>query len=99
MLHITITKETETGTETICDCDTKNAICVVHDKTKGRIASCAELNGTGGLNMLISFIGFHEMLKNQKTYKAAKRIARKLVTKGELHKWIKEQQGKKPVEL
>lgn len=97
MLHITITKETETGTKTICDCDTENAICVVRDETEGKTVSLAELGGIGAFSTLVGFFGIHERLKNEKAYKAAKRIARKLVTKEALHKWIEEQQGEKPV--
>lgn len=85
MLHITITKETETGIETICDCSTENAICVVRDEKEGRTASLAELHGTGVFSTLVGFIGIHEKLKNEKPYKTAKRIARKI--------------EKKPVEL
>lgn len=81
MLHITITKKSETGTTTICDCDTENAICVVRDETKNRIESLAELNGAEGFGMLIGFIEIHKRLKNEKVYKVAKRIARKIEKK------------------
>lgn len=78
MLHITITKETETGIETICDCSTENAICVVRDEKEGRTVSLAEMDGIGAFSTLIGFIGLYERLKNEKAYKAAKRIARGL---------------------
>lgn len=78
MLHITITKESETGIETICDCSTENAICVVRDESEGRTVSLAELDGIGAFSTLIGFIELHKMMKNEKPYKEAKRIARKL---------------------
>ena len=78
MLHITITKESETGTETICDCSTENAICVVRDETEGRTASLAELDGIGAFSTFIGLIELHKSMKKEKAYKTAKRITRRL---------------------
>lgn len=82
MLHITITKETETGIETICDCSTENAICVVRDETKNGIESLAELNGAEGFGTLIGFIELHKRLKNEAVYKAAELVAGEIEKKG-----------------
>ena len=72
MLHITITKETETGIETICDCDTENAIFVVEDEKRNETCATASLKGEKSIDTLARFINLNERLKKEPPYKPAR---------------------------
>ena len=75
MLHITITKETETGIETICDCDTENAIFVVEDEKRNETCVTASLKGGKSIDTLAQFIDLHERLKKEPPYKRARALS------------------------
>lgn len=72
MLHITITKEAETGTKTICDCDTENAILVVENEKRNETCVLASLKGERAPETLAWFINLNEELKKEPPYKPAR---------------------------